>query len=184
MMATFFSTSVYAQQADAKRFYIGAGGSYAVENVFEDTAGGFENSWGLNLKFGYNLHPLADIEFDFDYLEDFEYNGSETAGVGIEGDPSLAVATYMAAIKGYFPINSNAVKLSAIVGLGIMDVNLDGHFTRNNNDADLCYKLGLGMDLFATPDVSFGLEGNWTRGAEDLNDIEYFNFTLGVAYHF
>ena len=28
MMAIFFSTSLYAQQADVKKFYVGAGGSY------------------------------------------------------------------------------------------------------------------------------------------------------------
>jgi len=67
---TFFSTSLYAQQAETKQFYIGAGGSYAVENFFDDAD--FENSLVVNFKFGYHLHPLADIEFDFNYLDEFE----------------------------------------------------------------------------------------------------------------
>jgi hypothetical protein len=39
--------------------------------------------------------------------------------------------------------------------------------------------------LFATQDISFGIEGNYTFGGfDDLEDIEYFNFTTGIAYHF
>jgi hypothetical protein len=40
------------------------------------------------------------------------------------------------------------------------------------------------LDFFATQDISFGIEGNYTGGFNDLEDIRYFNFTLGVAYHF
>lgn len=184
---TFFSTSLYAQEGGTKQFYIGAGGSYAVENFFDDAE--FENSWGVNGKFGYHLHPLADIEFDLNYLDNFE--SKEVQSNGMRLDASLRVTTYMLVMKGYFPINSERVRLSTVVGVGIMNADLDSHLYGTGDDADLCFKLGLGLDVFVTQEVSLGFEGNWTHGIEhfssnvkDFGDIEYFNFTLGAAYHF
>ena len=52
------------------------------------------------------------------------------------------------------------------------------------DETELCGKVGLGLDFFATPEISFGIEGNYTLGFNDLEEIRYFNFTLGVAYHF
>ena len=170
-MVIFFSTSLYAQQADVKKFYVGAGGSYAIEDF---DGGDFDNSWGVNVKFGYNLHPLVDIEFDFDYLNEFEDRGYD-----------LNIMTYMIALKGYFPISTEKVKLSVVVGGGIMYADLDSEVSAYLPDeTELCAKIGLGLDFFATPDISFGIEGNYTLGFNDLEEIRYFNFTLGVAYHF
>jgi len=189
MMVTFFSTSLYAQQADVKKFYVGAGGSYAIEDF---DVGDFDNSWGVNVKFGYNLHPLLDIEFDFDYLDKFEYSDEfEFSGMNIEGNADLNIMTCMIALKGYFPISTEKVKLSVVVGGGIMYADLDYKVSVNgssisdsHDETELCGKVGLGLDFFATPDISFGIEGNYTLGFNDLEEIRYFNFTLGVAYHF
>ncbi len=179
---TFFSTSLYAQQTERKQFYIGAGGSYAVENFYDDAQ--FENSPGVNLKFGYHLHPLADIEFDFNYLDEFESPDNQL-------DYNLSVTTYMFVMKGFFPINSEVVRLAVVVGGGVMAADFDSHLNGTGDDADLCYKLGLGLDVFATQAVSFGFEASWTNGIDNLSGnerdfgrVEYFNFTLGAAYHF
>lgn len=179
---TFFSTSLYAQQTERKQFYIGAGGSYAVENFYDDAQ--FENSPGVNLKFGYHLHPLADIEFDFNYLDEFESPDNQL-------DYNLSVTTYMFVMKGFFPINSEVVRLAVVVGGGVMAADFDSHLNGTGDDADLCYKLGLGLDVFATQAVSFGFEASWTNGIDNLSGnerdfgrVEYFNFTLGAAFHF
>ncbi len=179
---TFFSTSLYAQQTERKQFYIGAGGSYAVENFYDDAQ--FENSPGVNLKFGYHLHPLADIEFDFNYLDEFESPDNQL-------DYNLSVTTYMFVMKGFFPINSEVVRLAVVVGGGVMAADFDSHLIGTGDDADLCYKLGLGLDVFATQAVSFGFEASWTNGIDNLSGnerdfgrVEYFNFTLGAAFHF
>ena len=189
LMVIFFSTSLYAQQADVKKFYVGAGGSYAIEDF---DGGDFDNSWGVNAKVGYHLHPLVDIEFDFDYLNEFEDREKfEFLGMDIEGEADLNIMTYMIALKGYFPISTEKLKLSVVVGGGIMYADLDFKVSVNGSsisdfydETELCGKVGLGLDFFATQDISFGIEGNYTLGFNDLEDIRYFNFTLGVAYHF
>jgi len=97
----------------------------------------------------------------------------------------------MLVIKGYFPIDSDMVRLSAVVGGGIMAADFDSHLDWRGDDADVCVKLGLGLDVFVSQEVSLGFEGSWTTGIDnisssgkDFGDIEYFNFTLGAAYHF
>ena len=189
VMTIFFASFVYAQQAEVKKFYVGAGGSYAIEDF---DGGDFDNSWGVNAKVGYHLHPLVDIEFDFDYLNEFEDSEEfEFLGMDIEGEADLNIMTYMIALKGYFPISTEKLKMSVIVGGGIMYADLDlkvrvngSSMSDSYDETELCGKIGLGLDFFATQDISFGIEGNYTAGFNDLEDIRYFNFTLGVAYHF
>ena len=72
VVVVFSCTSLYAGQDHLKHFYVGAGGSCAVENF--DSSADFDNSWGANAKIGYHTHPLLDIELNFDYLNNFEYS--------------------------------------------------------------------------------------------------------------
>jgi hypothetical protein len=129
----------------------------------------FDDSWGLNAKIGHHLHELLDIEFNFDYLDKFEGD----AGVDVE------VMTYILGLKGFFPIASEKVKLSVVAGGGLMNADAD-----SDNEIDGCAKFGLGFDYFIIQNFSAGIEGNYTLGFGDLDEIRYFNFTLGVAYHF
>ncbi|MBW2174083.1 MAG: hypothetical protein JRF64_05460 [Deltaproteobacteria bacterium] len=53
-----------------------------------------------------------------------------------------------------------------------------------DDEADLCVKLGLGADYFATENVSIGLEAAYVWGLSDVEEVRYVDLTLGVAYHF
>ena len=165
VVVIFSCTSLYAGQDHLDHYYIGAGGSYAVEDF--DSSADFDNSWGVNAKIGYHTHPLLDIEFDFDYLSKFEANAVD-----------LEILTYMIVLKGYFQQSTEKVKLSVIVGTGIM------HADANGEETAWCAKAGLGLDFFTTQNISIGIEGNYTFGFDDLKEIGYSNFTIGAAYHF
>lgn len=184
-----FKTS-FAQSAEIKRFYIGAGGTYAIENF---DGGDYDNSWGANAKIGYKLHPLADLEFAVGYLDEFEddLHGLQVPGMNIEGEASLSVTTYMIVIKGYFPISTDKVRMSVLVGGGLMHADNDTNlrfanisYSGSYDDTDFAWKVGLGADFYATQELSLGVEGNYTMGINDLDGLEYFDITLGVAYHF
>lgn len=189
LAAVFFSTPLFAEQIGAKRFYAGMGGSYALED-FE--GGGFDDTWGANVKFGYHLHPMADIEFDFDYLDEFEeVEGFSAQGISVAGTADMEVRTYMVALKGYFPISNDRVRLSVVVGGGFMTADSDFGINFNGvsssdaiDETDPCAKVGVGLDFFATPEISIGIEGNYTLGFFDVEDIRYFHFIVGAAYHF
>jgi outer membrane protein W len=189
----FFLTAPYAHAATG--LYVGAGGSYAVENFDDDNDFdniNYDNSWGINVKVGYHLHELLDLEFNYDYLNKFEVDDSSTvAGTRFDVDIDVEVMTYMFTLKGFFPIASEKVKLSVIAGGGLMYADADrkvrfaGNSTSSSDDEiDGCAKFGLGFDYFIIQNFSAGIEGNYTLGFGDLDEIRYFNFTLGVAYHF
>lgn len=178
----FFLISPYAHAATG--FYVGAGGSYAVENFDDDDDDfkdiNYDNSWGINAKVGYHLHELLDLEFNYDYLNKFEVDDSSTVlGTRFDVDIDVEVMTYMFTLKGFFPIASEKVKLSVVAAGGLMYAEAG-----SDNEIDGCAKLGLGLDYFLIQNFSAGIEGNYTLGFGDLDDIRYFNFTLGVAYHF
>ncbi|MDL1962784.1 MAG: porin family protein [Deltaproteobacteria bacterium] len=194
MTVIFSCTSLYAEQNHLGNFYVGAGGSYAVEDF--DNGPDYDNSWGVNAKIGYHTHPLLDIELDFDYLNNFEYDESyKVSGTRFKEEGDLEIFTCMFALKGYFPISTEKVKLSTIVGAGLMHADSKHEFfssalpdktsiSGSNDEIDLCGKVGLGLDFFTAQDISIGIEGNYTFGFGDLDDIRYFNFIIGAAYHF
>jgi opacity protein-like surface antigen len=185
VVVIFYSTSLYAGQDHLDHFYVGIGGSYAVEDF--DNSPDFDNSWGVNAKIGYHTHPLLDIEVDFDYLNNFEYSETyKVSSTRFEEEVDLEIFTCMFVLKGYFPISTEKVKISTIVGAGLMqaDFKYGSSFSGSDDEIDLCGKIGLGLDFFATQDISLGIEGNYTFGFGDLDDIRYFNFTIGAAYHF
>ena len=176
--------------ADDNKFYIGAGGSYALEDF--DTDSDFDNTWGINAKVGYRFHELLMFEFNFDYLNNFESDDSfSLLGEKVDSDTEVTVYTYMLALKGYAPVYSDNVMFFVTLGGGVMHADVDtkvrgvGVSTSDSDDeVDGCGKIGLGFDFFPIQNFSVGIEGNYTFGFGDVDDIRYFNFTLGGAYHF
>ena len=55
---------------------------------------------------------------------------------------------------------------------------------RTGAESRPCGKVGLGVDLFATEHVSFGIEGDYVLGFDDLNYARYTLLTAGLTYHF
>ena len=186
-MVTILIPASLCAQSPESTFYVGAGGTWA----FTDSSDSIDSP-GLNLKLGYHAHRLLDLEFNFDWIDKFE-NGGQVMVMGVPVDyrEQLEVMTFMVALKGYFPIPSDIMRLAVVAGGGLMyaDYNLrvsDGmdSFTGSEDEIEFCGKLGLAFDYFVAPEFSIGAEGNYTFGVEDLSDLEYWHFALGVAYHF
>jgi opacity protein-like surface antigen len=183
-----FSTLVYAQGAGSTGYYIGIGGSYAFENfdADDDIDLDFDDTWGLNVKAGYRFSEQLALEFNFDYLSEFEADTRVRMFVPAEAE--LQIITYMIVGKFWPWLSPGAVKPFFDVGIGFMDADLDIEVLEIDvgweSETDLCAKLGGGVDFFIAPNVSIGAEGSYVWGFGDLDEIEYFNLTLGIAYHF
>jgi hypothetical protein len=183
-----FPTSLYAQSS-VKNYYVGAGLSYALEDI---KFGDLDDSFGANAKIGCRAHNLLDLEFNFDWLREFKESGSHM----VEGSPldyyaEMRIMTFMFTLKGYFPVPSDHMRLAVVAGGGLMHAKAKAGFNHqvlsgsfSDNETDLCGKLGLAFDYYATPEISIGFEGNYTSGFSDLKDVNYWNFTVGVSYHF
>ncbi len=199
MVAVFLlAGSAYA--AD-RGMYVGIGGTYALENFdsgefdsvrpygFEPS---FDNSWGINGKVGYKLHPIVSVEAVIEYLSGF--NASETINWGhtrAAFDADLDVFTIMAAAK-VFPPLPGIVKPYFVAGLGLMKATIDttvsapGYLptSASNDETDPCAKIGFGTDIYINPTLSVNVEAAYTSGFGDLDTVRYFTIGAGLGFHF
>jgi len=192
------SAVTYGQQQPAHKGYFGVGGSYIAEDVdlasvslygavyepdFDDTA-------GINVKVGGYITEYLSLEMNFDYL--FESSWSETRYVyytPVTCQMSAEVWTLMLAGKLFVAPGSLRPFLTA--GWGLMRLDLDekisipgAAISSSDNETDMCTKLGVGVDYFIDDNKSLGLEVAYVLGHGDLDEIRYFDYTLGFAYHF
>ena len=177
----------FANPANAveKKYYVGVAGSNQGINFDDNVVDWDDSTWGVNAKFGYRLTPAVSFQFDVDWIPDVD-------GI-LKSDPSLGaeveVQTAILSFKGYFP-TSKPVKPFIIAGFGIMhyDVDLNDKTLPltefKDDETDLCLKIGAGIDVFINQSFSIGLEGNYTAGRDKVEDVEYWNLSLGAAYHF
>ena len=183
VMVLSFSTFSYAG-TDDKNFYIGIGGSVALENFEEDydvspaTSETLdrEESWGVNGKVGYYMSPSFAIELDYSYLFEFEWDQEQI---------EVNVMTIMPQIKGC--VGTGNASLFGILGIGYMDVEVDEEVVSpltSIDKSDVCIKLGVGVDYFVNKYLSIGFETDYVYGLGDLDEVEYWNFSLGVCYYF
>ncbi len=180
--------------------YIGIGGSYAIQNFDTDELDvlryygfnpEFDNTWGINAKVGYKFNPVVSLEVAFEYLPGFNYSEtSRWSSPPISIDADLDVLTVVLAGK-FYPV-PGYVRPYFTAGLGVMNASMDstvsaaGYFPESakEDETDACGKIGFGIDFFINPNLSFNVEGAYTVGFSDLDNIRYFTVSAGLGFHF
>jgi opacity protein-like surface antigen len=216
VMVLCFCTSSYGAEAAGHRWYVGIGGSWAIENFDTDDLEDdlqnlvdvdFDDGWGANLNIGYHVNDNFSLAFVYSYLSGFDWDKSVSATGMIDGslvsagasvDADLDLMTFM--LEGKYAMSGN-VSPYIVLGAGAMYADLDAKLkahvgaeslslSDSETDTQVCGKVGLGVDWWATPEVTVGLEGSYVFGFSDHDfdgakiGIRYFNIGLGVAYHF
>jgi opacity protein-like surface antigen len=185
-MATAIFTGT--AQAEEKQFYVGIGGSYMFPNFdYDDVVDWDSDAWGANAKFGYRLAHTLYLQADVDYF--FPIDGVLKTDASNGGE--VEIFTGMISLKGYFP-QFTVIRPFVIAGAGIMHYNVDYNAAAQSSgfplpedyETDLCFKIGGGVDFFINDVVSFGIEGNYTRGVEDVDEVEYIHLGAGVNVYF
>jgi opacity protein-like surface antigen len=175
-------------QADEKQFYVGIGGSYMFPNFdYDEVVDWDSDAWGANAKFGYRLAHTLYLQADVDYF--FPIDGVLKTDASIGGE--VEIFTGMISLKGYFP-QFTVIRPFVIAGAGIMHYKVSyndaaktsGFPLPDDNETDLCFKVGGGVDFFINDVVSLGIEGNYTRGVEDVDEVEYIHIGTGVNVYF
>lgn len=216
LMVLCFCTSSYGADAAGHEWYMGIGGSLAIENFDTDDLEDdlqnlldvdFDDGWGVNANIGYHVNDNFSIAFVYSYLSGFDWDESVSATGVIDGslvsagasiDSNLDLMTFM--LEGKYAMSGN-VSPYIVLGAGAMYADLDAKLkahvgaeslslSDSETDTQVCGKVGLGVDWWATPEVTVGLEGSYVFGFSDHDfdgakiGIRYFNIGLGVAYHF
>jgi len=189
LACAFFATNIAdaADAADAadKNYYIGISELYAIENLDEqhtkDKFSGpieidFDNSWGVRVRGGYIVTKYFTSEALFEYLEaktGTNINKFDVMNFTLNG--KFTCPEYEAAIP------------YAVVGVGIMNAYEDIAFngaTSKTSDWGASFRAGLGIDYYASEEVSLQLEGAYTAGLGCVNHVRYTTIAFGIAYHF
>ena len=204
VMTFCFPMSSHGADAAGRGLYVGIGGSYNLEDLdvhdfdvtleeaTSDLDVDFDDTWGVNAKVGYHLHDWLALEFNFDFISEFESDETYSrGGEAFDTKVELEVMTYMAVAKLSHGFGWEATRLFIVAGGGFMDADADGKVrvaggsdSVSDSETDSCARLGVGVDFFATKRVSIGFEGSYVWGFGDLDEIQYFNLTAGLGYHF
>ena len=136
LMVLFFSAFVYAGDTKGSGFYIGIGGSYALENMDNDDLDtgdiDFDDTQGANIKVGYHFNNMFSVELDVNYLPEFEgdadYDAYDIYNMGFDllDNIETDVTTCMLSAKFSPKLGSSSLRLLILGGVGIM--NMDGDY--------------------------------------------------------
>lgn len=150
-----------------------------------------------------------------DDLRDFGLTDEDLAildevDISIGAEIEVDVMTFM--LEGKYSMTGD-LSPYLVLGLGLMYADIDGNlkvsavydgesasvsFGDSASDTQLCGEVGIGVDWWATPNVTVCIEGSYVFAFDDhefdiASDLgagdaemrlEYFNLGLGVAYHF
>ncbi|MBN1829795.1 MAG: porin family protein [Deltaproteobacteria bacterium] len=167
---------------DKEGFYLGVGGSYALENFQTYGSNSYDDATGFNIKAGYKQSRASATEFSFDYFPEFKWTHPRDYLIPATGMVSEKIRVYSVMLAQKLSIPNDTFRPFLIGGIGYMSAESEHTPTLGSPDeTGFCYKAGLGMDVFITSNISLGLEGSYFFG---VGDVRYGNFTLGVAYHF
>ena len=174
---------------------------------------GFDSDESVAYTFGAGeVLDEAGVYIDEDDLADIGLDPDDEVVVSIGAGLEVDIMTFM--VEGKYAMSGN-VSPYLVLGLGLMYADADGKlpigvafagesvsidFGDDDSDTRACWKVGLGVDWWATPNVTVGLEGSYVAAfgdhefdllnipGVDVGDAEiglaYFNIGLGIAYHF
>lgn len=198
-----FAALSYGQDSVGTNFYIGIGGSWAFEDFEQDdinfddvfsVAVDFEDTWGLDLKFGYHLNDFISLEAVYDHFDEFKTDESLTVSTtvsstsvtgSVAAEGQLDITTLMVAGKFSIPWK---VRPFIVLGAGLVRASLRGelsaflsgdeifqsvYFSESDSNTQGCAKVGVGLDFFPTNNVSIGVEGAYVFSFSDADfDLE------------
>ena len=177
-----------AAEAQDNKWYIGVYGFYAAENLDTDQTKSkfsgpievdFDNSGGVQGRFGYIINEYITVEAMGEYVAPFE------ASTGANKD-ELEVRNLFANAKITCPAYEK-FKPYALLALGIVNAHEDIEFngrTSETSDWGAGFRGGLGFDYYFTENWSLGLEGAYVFGTGSVEHIKYTTVALGAGYHF
>ena len=207
-----------AESYDRAGWYVGLGAGWAtdlfeneVEKFVEDVAGqpasiDIAQSWSINAVGGYRLFSFLALELEYEYVNDFEIEGSIEAGpVGdLVGTVDLSAHIITANVKAIVPFWR--VQPYGLVGLGVATFSADlssnveppqnevAALQAFTDESGFAARLGAGVDVYLTEHwlLTGGVSAILTADkissnivpSEDLSPLHLLTFSGQIQYRF
>jgi opacity protein-like surface antigen len=198
VMAQSTSSSIINTEPSlAERWYLGGGFQLDIPNFKteyvtvegDDDLGvsDFDNTWGLQLKAGYNILDYLAVEGIFQYHRKFEWESDNYS------DPDLGTVSGKVEVSGFdFSVNLKGIlplgifRPYAVAGLGFMRGKAKAtgtydspwtapvSYSETQSDSGPMGRIGIGCDVFVSE--NFGIEAEVAYNA-GMGDIDYARFT-------
>ena len=179
-------SAVYAQDVDYARrgAYFGAGAFLAFEN-FDDEIPGVpvdaDDSWGLNARVGYRLHPHFAAELQYEWYDDFDIEVFGIKAAELDGW-SLGVNG-----KGY--LLTGRFQPYVLVGGGLLDVEIEDTLGLglSEDEEAFMWRFGVGLDSYLVGEpgnMVLSIEAAYVLPTSDLDDFEFWTLGIGLQYRF
>lgn len=169
-----------AEAFDRSGPYLGLSGVYALES-FDDSEFKFDDSAGVNLRFGYRAFPNLSFELAYEWLEGFDSTSGPVGEGEREYDTHLITAN--AKILGM----NGRYQPYALVGGGVLVVNIE-HVGELPKPwvvyAGFAARFGGGVDVYLSRHFAINLEGTYVVPAARVKDQQYGTLGLGFQYRF
>jgi opacity protein-like surface antigen len=171
------ATPAFAQDFAREGFSAGAGLSFASEE-FDDDGFDFDDTWGASLAGGYRFHPNFALDGRLEFTGDFEGDAGPV-------DVDVNIWTLTANAQFFLLTGQFQPYLIGGLGYGEAEVDVDTPFGGGDDDEDgLIWRLGAGIDAYASRNVVLGFEAAYNFGTNDLDDFDYWTVTALVKYRF
>jgi hypothetical protein len=161
--------------------YLGLGGVYALENFDRGLDRSFDDSAGVNLRFGYRAFPNLAFELTYEWLEGFD----STDGIQPPHEYDTHLITANAKLLGL----NGRCQPYALVGGGVFIVNLEhvdepGAPKPYDVDAGFAARFGGGVDFYLGQHFVINLEGTYLVPTREVKEKKYGTLGLGFQYRF
>jgi len=203
LAALWIPSAAAADDFTRTGFYLGAGGSYAVNSIFEDWAEDelsgwsvdFENAPGFNVRAGFRFLRVLAAELEYEWLDDYDLDFSTS---GMNGNVNVQQQTLTANLKLY-PIPVWRIQPYILAGVGFQAIDLKGttsggFFTASDSDVALAARGALGLDVYITKHIAVYGEAGITYTdyevdipsavGDDLPFVMYFGAQAGLIWRF
>lgn len=138
-----------------------------------------KESYGLNIKIGYNFdnYDYISLELDYDYVAGFEgYFMTKINGIDYIIAGEVQIDTLIPMFKA--SVGTDKYKNYFSIGLGYMSA--DFGFSKS----DICWKFGIGLDYIFAENLCLTGNINYIIGSADVTFVEYYNGSLGFTFFF
>jgi opacity protein-like surface antigen len=176
----------------------GLAGTFAAENFEDDveddvgdldgasTSASLDDSWGISTRASYRCHRNFAAEVEVEWLDTFDADIS-SSGQGRVGDLEVDPIVVTLNAKGYLlPGRIQPFLLGGVGGITaktrVRDQVEGGSDT--DRDSDFAYRLGGGVDFYATKNVVVSADAEYVGTPFGDVDVEYVSVGLGVQYRF